>query len=398
MKKKNSILLMLVATMVSISSFAQEKDLAGSKDHPLISRYPGSVIETYNLKQFDEYVFPLTREKENVTKSQQLQGKVTRIGYLAPKERSTFEISSNYELALKEAGFEILLTIAGGENWGDINRYLTAKTSNVYVNIKVYAGRGPVSVQLDVIEIIPMNTGMMKVNAEAGKADAQKNDITQSDQSILKSKDVKSFDLKIGFGGFSFTDPMLAGSANNFSDNISGIVTGSLNGFRMLTGPYVNIRYLFNENFGISLDANSLATEESVFTTDKKYISTANLFSQKLGLIGQIVGKNTPTRLSTTLGAGHCLTELYKETTMIPPSTGTDIFLKGKASMIVMFVNIDVSFPLYKNLYLFGNYELNFIPVGSFKMEHEGINDYSETYYSMDFGGSHFRIGLGYSF
>jgi len=86
MRNKNKRIFWLLGIFLLAGSivFAQEEDVEGSKDHPLISRYPGSIIEEYDVKQFDEYVFPLTRDKEgDVTKSQQLEGKVTKITYRA---------------------------------------------------------------------------------------------------------------------------------------------------------------------------------------------------------------------------------------------------------------------------------------------------------------------------
>jgi OOP family OmpA-OmpF porin len=90
---------------------AQEKDLAGAKDHPLVSRYAGSVIIGYETKEYDTVPLvlgPWTYEKQTVTRSKSVEGKVTRIVYLAPKGRSTLEIYRNYEIALKRAGFQVL--------------------------------------------------------------------------------------------------------------------------------------------------------------------------------------------------------------------------------------------------------------------------------------------------
>ena len=87
-------------------ALAQPKDYPGSKDHPMIKRYPGSTIEGYRVKEFDEYVLPLGKlvRRENTVvleKTEQLEGKVTHIEYKTPKERSMLEIFRNYEMALK---------------------------------------------------------------------------------------------------------------------------------------------------------------------------------------------------------------------------------------------------------------------------------------------------------
>ena len=210
MGTKNKVIFCLLGGFLLATSiaFAQNEDREGSKDHPLISRFPGSIIKYYDVKQFDEYILPLgkvERERDedykwvsNLTKSKQLEGKVTRITYEAPEDRSTLEIYRNYELALKKAGVEILFTSTGKEigdsyNWveyfyGSLNplrrgsdgliadedryqRYLSAKLSSpeadVYVSLYVSGGWLYPAVQLDIIEVKPMETGLVTVNADA---------------------------------------------------------------------------------------------------------------------------------------------------------------------------------------------------------------------------------------
>ncbi|GAH66372.1 unnamed protein product, partial [marine sediment metagenome] len=197
-KSKVVFSLLCVVLLATSVAFAQSEDIEWGKDHPLISRFPGSVIKHYDVKKFDEYILPLGKLDENkkLSKSQRLEGKITRIQYKAPEDRSTFEIYRNYELALKKAGFDILF--AGterelgwrwtGQLYEHINdlrsdagieiqseedfRYLSAKLSSpegdVYVSFCVSLGfwRWPV-IQLDVIEVKPMETGLVTVNADA---------------------------------------------------------------------------------------------------------------------------------------------------------------------------------------------------------------------------------------
>jgi hypothetical protein len=49
-------LLVYLSPMVSA---AQKADVPGSKDHSLVSRYPGSVITEYTAKEYDEFLLPL---------------------------------------------------------------------------------------------------------------------------------------------------------------------------------------------------------------------------------------------------------------------------------------------------------------------------------------------------
>lgn len=214
-KSKVMFSLLCVVLLATSVAFAQSEDKEGSKDHPLISRYTGSIIKYYDVKQFDEYILALgkvewERDKDykrvfNFDKSKQLEGRVTRIQYDAPEDRSTLEIYRNYESALKRAGFEILFAGAReelGKDFGEAayyamrnvrgdywhylcghvehQRYIAAKLSrpegdvyvSVFVSISIHK-RNPV-IQVDFIEVKPMETGLVVVNADALAKDIAK--------------------------------------------------------------------------------------------------------------------------------------------------------------------------------------------------------------------------------
>lgn len=97
-----------------------QQDVSGSKDHPIISRYPGSYIYYYEQKEFDEFEILLGPAKMyqgddyfKRAKRERIEGKVTKIAYQAPKNRSTLEVFRNYEEAIKKANFEILYLADG---------------------------------------------------------------------------------------------------------------------------------------------------------------------------------------------------------------------------------------------------------------------------------------------
>ncbi|MFQ5458301.1 MAG: DUF4892 domain-containing protein [Myxococcota bacterium] len=185
-----------------IAGTASGRDIQGSSDHPLISRYAGSEITGYAWKEFDEYALLIRKatkyggKSKNLDATTPLEGKVTRITYRAPADRSTLEVFRNYENALAGANFETLFNCAkeacGGRNFnhavvpydlvfGDYyadQRYLAAKLpreeGDVYVSLYVVhnrAGGGAnanrVQVQLDVIETRPMEGGMVTIDADA---------------------------------------------------------------------------------------------------------------------------------------------------------------------------------------------------------------------------------------
>jgi outer membrane protein OmpA-like peptidoglycan-associated protein len=172
----------------------QDQDEEGSKDHPLISRYPGSVIEHYLTREFDEFTFPLSKltNENNFTKSQHLEGKVTRIVYVAPEGRSVLEVYRNYQGALQKAGFETLFTCGpqdcGGygsasprvygngeydDYWGPDHgiHYVSAKLArpegDVYVSLLIdnQGGNFRPHVVLYVIEVKPMQSDLITVDA-----------------------------------------------------------------------------------------------------------------------------------------------------------------------------------------------------------------------------------------
>jgi len=167
---------------------AQDKDAEGSKDHPLISRYAGSVISEYNQKEFDEYDLPLSKVADGkYGKTQHLEGKVTAIYYVNPEGRSALEVFRNYELALNNGGFQELFacTKTCGDppphgaspiddafgNYAADTRYLAAKLAraegDVYVALWVYDSTFDIKTFLTVVEVKRMESGLVTVNAEA---------------------------------------------------------------------------------------------------------------------------------------------------------------------------------------------------------------------------------------
>jgi OmpA-OmpF porin, OOP family len=123
------LLLALGLVLGSGNAFAQLKDAAGSKDHPMIKRFEGSTIIGYDSPKFNDFAILLgplkgkfeaccsmpfeyemqRRDSElRPTKTQKVEGELTRILYIAPKERSPLEVVRNYERELQRNGFQTL--------------------------------------------------------------------------------------------------------------------------------------------------------------------------------------------------------------------------------------------------------------------------------------------------
>ncbi len=172
-------------------------DVAGSKDHPVVSRYAGSEILKYDEKDFDSFSLPTGQVRDRrsgPSASQALEGRITRIHYRAPDGRSALEVFRNYEQSLKVGGFSALFQCqdqACGNDFsyaldppgimhfsGKDQKYLAARLSrpsgDVYVSVYTTAAYGVgganknrVFTLLDVIEVKPMQTGQVVVDASA---------------------------------------------------------------------------------------------------------------------------------------------------------------------------------------------------------------------------------------
>ncbi len=175
------VLFFLVGTV-----FGLAQDIEGSKDHPLISRYPGSKISKYKMQSFDELEIPLAKAKEEpwgaLGKSQRVEGKITLIWYELPENRSVLEVYRNYEQALTKAGFMKLFSCNGFQECGPLQNYfhqpfeagtwasqerqLSAKLArpegDIYVALRVEEG-GAI---LFVAETKSMEKDMIKVDAK----------------------------------------------------------------------------------------------------------------------------------------------------------------------------------------------------------------------------------------
>jgi len=106
MKKLSAFLVFTILILTSIS-FAQETDVEGSKDHPLLSRIPNYYISSQANKDFDSYTSPYL-DKDNVW-----EGKLTQTNYSAKegsKQLSFIQIVRNYENAVKKLGGKTLLS------------------------------------------------------------------------------------------------------------------------------------------------------------------------------------------------------------------------------------------------------------------------------------------------
>ncbi|MFK7920385.1 MAG: OmpA family protein [Bacteroidia bacterium] len=200
------ILAGVFALMGTLSLSAQ--DAPESKDHPLLTRYPGAEIQWYDEQAFEAYeiaIGPLTGYRY-IEDWQRVEGKLTRVFYSITGKRSVSEVYLNYQSALKKGGFDVLseglfkssnvAKQVGGRSWmntaysknpiaanGKVSLFHGTSTSggsgfiagelkrpqgNVYVAIAFYQHReDEVVVMLDVIESQPMEDDLVSADPEA---------------------------------------------------------------------------------------------------------------------------------------------------------------------------------------------------------------------------------------
>jgi outer membrane protein OmpA-like peptidoglycan-associated protein len=169
---------------------------AEGADHPLVSRYAGSLLLRREADEFSDYSLRTGKSRNSGTRT--LEGAVTRLTYQAPPDRAVLEVFRNYEATLRQAGFQTLYQCDRAE-CGDIrkdmesgprylllwgagdHRYLAARRSSpqgdayvaLYVTRNGSGGpaKGRAMVQLDVVETRPMQEDMVTVDADTLRRD-----------------------------------------------------------------------------------------------------------------------------------------------------------------------------------------------------------------------------------
>jgi len=84
--KRIGVGIVMVASLMLFGGslgLAQDQDVEGSKDHPLISRYPGSFIVEYDQKAFDEYELPAGKSPEGKMTTKHLEGEVPMVAAMS---------------------------------------------------------------------------------------------------------------------------------------------------------------------------------------------------------------------------------------------------------------------------------------------------------------------------
>jgi OmpA-OmpF porin, OOP family len=157
---------------------------AQAQDHPLLSPYAGSTINSRKVEELGTYKFVNGLDDKGNLVSEVLKGKVTRIVYRNPADRSTLEIFTHYEKALTGKGMGTMWSCALDEcgpayavsPWGRYNglfaaadgdpRYLAGRIAGgkILAYLAIMVGR--TRTQVDIVEIAAMQEAMVAFDAE----------------------------------------------------------------------------------------------------------------------------------------------------------------------------------------------------------------------------------------
>lgn len=110
-----SRLIIVFAVLLLVAPPCLGADIDGSRDPELLPRYEGSFIVQYSTSEYDSTVIPLGKtlyesDRYRFSASDKVEGKVTRILYIAPEGRSALEVFRNYEGELEGKGYEKLFS------------------------------------------------------------------------------------------------------------------------------------------------------------------------------------------------------------------------------------------------------------------------------------------------
>ncbi len=109
-----ALLLGLALSAFAAQAAAPRADVPGAKDHPVLQRFSGSLLVGYAQQDWDQRQFPDARgaakDDNRFANPVAVEGKVTRLFYLAPLGKSPLEVFRNYQQALMAAGFKTTWT------------------------------------------------------------------------------------------------------------------------------------------------------------------------------------------------------------------------------------------------------------------------------------------------
>ena len=192
--------------LLPLTAFSAPADLPGSKDHPLITRYPDTHIIQYRVSEFDQISLPTSKAYLDANfaakhPKQTIEGKITTIEYQANSRLPFLQIYRNFQFSLTRAGFKILfqcetvedcgpqfsadffatapifklekLVLSGGNNEAVRHAYVVGKlrkgAADIYVSVMVAEEKSadwPAYIILDIVETKPMQDNLVGIDTK----------------------------------------------------------------------------------------------------------------------------------------------------------------------------------------------------------------------------------------
>jgi len=142
----------LLAALLTIAAArparAQDTDVDGSKDHPMVSRFPGYYIEDYDQQDFGSYEFQVGEDQH-----QKVEGRYWKIEYWLKeggKKGGPIEIGRNYANLFTARGGRKLFDDLDSRSGGILTARMPAGGKNIWLEVNV-ANSGDVY-ELTVVE------------------------------------------------------------------------------------------------------------------------------------------------------------------------------------------------------------------------------------------------------
>lgn len=125
-----SMIRLFLFGLIALSTFAMvaqdepRQDAEGCKDSPLISRMPGSTINSCDNKEFQQAEMPVGKDKDGNVITKTFEGEYHYWDIATRQGMSEIQIFRNFETALKQAGWTLAyedspntITAHKGNNW-----------------------------------------------------------------------------------------------------------------------------------------------------------------------------------------------------------------------------------------------------------------------------------------
>jgi len=203
--RAHTLLTTALLICLSVPLFAEPADVTGSKDHQLISRYPGTHIIQYKVSDFDQISLPTAKayygaDARAVHPKQSIEGKISTIQYQADTRLPFLQVYRNFQSSLVRSGFTILFQCEASSDCGPQfssdfltsgdpfrveklmlsvysdesvrHAYINGKTRkdnmDVYVSVMVAEEKNverPLYVVLDIVEVRPMKDKLVAIDS-----------------------------------------------------------------------------------------------------------------------------------------------------------------------------------------------------------------------------------------